>query len=94
MIPAPGQRGGNPAPSSAVNMSTQDRGLGGAERVDRVAAQEDGAAGAATLGAPAGAAAPKPAAEPVGDRAPESAADLASQDFVPGGAGPVDRVAT
>jgi len=51
--PAAQRRGGDPAPSSAAKMASQDRGLGGAERVDRVAAQEGGAAGAATLGAAA-----------------------------------------
>jgi hypothetical protein len=38
--PAPWRRGGDPAPGSAVECASQDRGLGGAGRVDRVAAQE------------------------------------------------------
>ena len=92
-IPASRRRGGDPAPESAVKLASQDMGLEGAERVDGDAAQEGGAAGAATLGAAAGAAAPKPAAEPVGDRAPESVANLASQDLVPGGAERADGVA-
>ena len=92
-IPASRRRGGDPAPESAVKLASQDRGLEGAERVDGDAAQEGGAAGAATLGAAAGAAAPKSAAESVGVRAPESVANLASQDLVPGGAERADGVA-
>jgi hypothetical protein len=72
------RRGGDLAPFSAVKMASQDRGgLRGAELVDRVAAQEGGAARAAIVGAAAGAASPKPTEEPEGDRAPENSADLA-----------------
>ena len=73
------RRGGDIAPFSAVKMASQDRGgLRGAELVDRVAAQEGGAARAAIVGAAAGAASPKPTEEPAGDRAPEeNSADLA-----------------